>query len=305
MGMYDTLNGEQVKCFPWFSYYVSEIEPCPISAHGGSLDYFADGSKIPYRSYSRNYGKDFIIIDFNPYEGFGDDSLFAAHVIKDGILQYSLSDKEGNLEQFNKDLAINPRVVGYYGDSSINVHSLDDIFKYVDELKELKIKRDAALSESNRLFKEFMKVARGLGTLDKDSDEYKERSMKFDELDKKHHEAFCKERDIALELNKEFNDKWITEESDEYKSMAKFGEWLEGCILTMKNAAQQMENDKPSKIINYVDNFKAACKDFKKRYGEKVQDKMFMKKYFEWAECTPEEIHNVEMFFKAVKDAER
>lgn len=23
MGMYDTLNGEQVKCFPWFSFYVS------------------------------------------------------------------------------------------------------------------------------------------------------------------------------------------------------------------------------------------------------------------------------------------
>lgn len=26
MGMYDTLNGEQVKCFPWFSFYVSAMD---------------------------------------------------------------------------------------------------------------------------------------------------------------------------------------------------------------------------------------------------------------------------------------
>lgn len=31
MGMYDTLNGEQVKCFPWFSFYVSAMDTKALS----------------------------------------------------------------------------------------------------------------------------------------------------------------------------------------------------------------------------------------------------------------------------------
>ena len=51
MGMYDTLNGEQVKCFPWFSFYVSAIDTKGVvTSHGGDLKYYGNGSEIPYRS---------------------------------------------------------------------------------------------------------------------------------------------------------------------------------------------------------------------------------------------------------------
>ena len=41
MGMYDTLNGEQVKCFPWFSFYVSAMDTKGVvTSHGGDLKYY-------------------------------------------------------------------------------------------------------------------------------------------------------------------------------------------------------------------------------------------------------------------------
>ena len=36
MGMYDTLNGEQVKCFPWFSFYVSAMDTKGVVTEGQS-----------------------------------------------------------------------------------------------------------------------------------------------------------------------------------------------------------------------------------------------------------------------------
>ena len=42
MGMYDTINGEQVKCFPWVSIYKDEI-----TYHGGELKYYGIGDDVP------------------------------------------------------------------------------------------------------------------------------------------------------------------------------------------------------------------------------------------------------------------
>ena len=46
MGMYDTLNGEQVKCFPWFSFYVSAMDTKGVvTSHGGDLKYYGNGGE--------------------------------------------------------------------------------------------------------------------------------------------------------------------------------------------------------------------------------------------------------------------
>ena len=37
MGMYDTLNGEQVKCFPWISHQRDNVSHTQLWSHGGSL----------------------------------------------------------------------------------------------------------------------------------------------------------------------------------------------------------------------------------------------------------------------------
>ena len=90
MGMYDTLNGEQVKAFPWYSFDASDKRlGSAIVGHGGDLAYYSskkhkeeyenwkkknlsetdledmkkigstpkkiEDDAVPYRSFSRNY----------------------------------------------------------------------------------------------------------------------------------------------------------------------------------------------------------------------------------------------------------
>lgn len=129
MGMYDTLNGEQVKAFPWFSFYLSGIvDEHPISGHGGRLKYYAskkekeedkrvvkehlqdedeldlieeniapeaDSDKVPYRSLAYNYSPNFIIVDFRPDLS---DEPWVAHVIENGWLVRSLYTHEADTE---------------------------------------------------------------------------------------------------------------------------------------------------------------------------------------------------------------
>ena len=95
MGMYDTLNGEQVKCFPWYSFDVMSLTPAgSVGGHGGSLKYYGNGSEIPYRSLAYNYGKNFIIFDFTPEFCTGEIGEWAAHVIENGRLKASFYRKD-------------------------------------------------------------------------------------------------------------------------------------------------------------------------------------------------------------------
>ena len=84
MGMYDTLNGERVKCFPWFSFYVSPNDDtkCCITNHDGNLGEYGNGNEIPYRSLAYNYGKDFLIFDFNPKLVTNEIGNWVAHMIE-------------------------------------------------------------------------------------------------------------------------------------------------------------------------------------------------------------------------------
>ena len=113
MGMYDTLNGEQVKCFPWYSFDVMSLAQAGfINGHGGSLAYYGDGSKIPYRSLAYNYSKNFIIFDFNP-DGLtmDDNNNWVAHVIEDGLLKASVY-KENAGDEFEEMLKRSCKNIG-------------------------------------------------------------------------------------------------------------------------------------------------------------------------------------------------
>ena len=99
MGMYDTLNSEQVKCFPWFSFYVSAMDTKGvITSHGGDLKYYGNGSKIPYRSLAYNYGKNFIIFDFTPELCTDEIGEWVVHVIENGRLKASFYRKDADAE---------------------------------------------------------------------------------------------------------------------------------------------------------------------------------------------------------------
>ena len=95
MGLYDVINGEQVKVFstPLIGMPDFILSSC-LSFGGGSLNSYEKGDKIPYKSYCYNLTKDFNIIDTEPYQY----DYPIIHIIRDGINKgcFSLNNIENN-----------------------------------------------------------------------------------------------------------------------------------------------------------------------------------------------------------------
>ena len=172
MGMYDTINGWQVKCFPWVSLYEGEI-----SYHGGDLNYYGTGDAVPYRKPHYNYGKNFIILDINMYpESEYSDYDYILHVIVDGKVQNTFVDTIGDI-----DWSANNLVVGYRGEL-FNINSSEDVLNYIKDQRRYWDKWEEIHTRWNELFAESMEYFTGLGLLDKESEESKFRREKIDEL---------------------------------------------------------------------------------------------------------------------------
>lgn len=172
--MYDTINGEQVKCFSWVSLYHNEI-----SYHGGDLACYGTGDKVPYKRPHYNYGKNFIILDLNRYpENDYCPYNYVLHVIVDGKVQNTFTDEIGEI-----DWSINKFVVGYQGEI-LNIDNEKELIDYMSEQREYWAKYEKVYSHWNELFKESMEYFTGLGLLDKDSEEKKKRCAKIEEIHK-------------------------------------------------------------------------------------------------------------------------
>lgn len=330
MGMYDTLNGEQVKAFPRFSFYLSGIvDEYSISSNGGSLEYYSskkekedekktakehrqdedeldlieeniasktDNDKVPYRSLAYNYSPNFIIIDFRPELN---DEPWVAHVIKNGRLVKSLYTHEAGVE-FEKALKNAERVIDYWGDGNYNFKSVKDITKYLFEFDNLKKTLDELESESQVLKREWLKLSHSKPCdLDKKSDEYKELKKRIDKAYEKYQEAYKKVEPKEKELCEEFRTKWIIPDTEEYKTMTVFGEWVEAGIVSLRNKKDEEKRTEEEIakakeygfFLNRKKEFGKYCKEFKKRYGKMLEEigEEFWEKYFEWCEATEEE----------------
>ena len=174
MGMYDTINGEQVKCFPWVSLYQDSI-----SYHGGDLKYYDVGNEVPYRRPHYNYSKNFIILDLNRYpESYYCPYDYILHVIVDGKVKDTFKNEIGKI-----DWSINNLVVGYSGEL-LNINNEEDLLNYMREQREYWAKYEEINKHQNELFKEMMQYYTGIALLDKDSEEKKFRHAKIDEIQK-------------------------------------------------------------------------------------------------------------------------
>lgn len=161
MGMYDTINGEQVKCFFWVHYYnPSKEKGCHLTTSGGNLDIFHDGDEIPYKTNSYNYTKDFIILDghfrYNTHrcpkcgeESYNGETICSAcntkmkkspaiiHIIRDRRVKetiYLYEEDKHSKELEEKLFKKNNKVISYFGEE-MNIHSLEDIFLCLEHMK--------------------------------------------------------------------------------------------------------------------------------------------------------------------------
>lgn len=203
MGMYDTINGEQVKCFPWVSLYQNEI-----NYHGGNLKYYGIGDEVPYRKPHYNYSKNFIILDLNKYPESNCCAYdYILHVIVDGKVQNTFTDVIGEI-----DWSINNFVVSYTGEL-LNIHNPEDVINYIREQREYWSKCEEVYNQWNELFKEALDYARGLGSLKKDSEERKFRYTKIEEIRKLMDKEKEKIEPIIQIITEQFS-KWYTDTSN-------------------------------------------------------------------------------------------
>ena len=117
MGMYDTINGLQVKCF-WDPLYVNNH----FDQSTGELRIFHTGDVVPYHTWWYDYTKDFDIIDnMRPKE-----DCVIVHKIRGGIVVGSIR----NPKEIDFDTDVN-LCVDYCG----NVLNIYNRYDYQDYLK--------------------------------------------------------------------------------------------------------------------------------------------------------------------------
>lgn len=308
MGMYDTLNGEQVKCFPWFSFYVSAMDTKGVvTSHGGDLKYYGNGSEIPYRSLAYNYGKNFIIFDFTPELGTDEIGEWVAHVIEDGHLKVSLYRKDAD-DEFEKMLKKSTKNIGYYGDGNFKFKTLEDVNQYAKEANALRCQITDMYKPANAIMREWSKTLHESKNLEKGSEEYAAFQEKVHGFIKRHDEELAKIKPIISKLNKDFVDKWIEKDSEEYLKMSDFGESVEAGILTLKfrkeqekESVEKIEEAKKHNIFfDRQKEWQLYCEYFKKTYGKMLEKEGegFWKRYFEWCEIADEEREKVDKLRK-------
>lgn len=203
MGMYDIINGEQVKCFSWTSLYNNEI-----TYHGGDLKYYSTSDKVPYKKPHYNYGKNFIILDVNMYPEFSYCEYdYIIHVIVDGKVKDTFKNKVGDI-----DWTINKTVVSYTGEL-LNIHSNEDIANYIIAQRQYWKDKESIHAHWNELFTNSMQYFEGIGLLDNNSEEKKVRLVKIEEIHKLMDEE---KKRIAPKMNKinEEHSKWFVDTSD-------------------------------------------------------------------------------------------
>lgn len=306
MGMYDTLNGEQVKCFPWYSFDVMPLAQVGfINGHGGSLAYYCNGSKIPYRSLAYNYGKNFIIFDFNVDLDPNDGSSWVAHVIEDGILKASVY-KEDAGDEFEEMLKRSRKNISYYGGGNFNFKSIADINQYAVESDELMKKINKLNEPADKIMREWMKTLKEYRSrnLKKDTPEYTEIRSRLDQFSKRHDTETDRIEPVIKKLRHDFAEKWIESESEDYLKMSDFGESIEAGILALKGKKEHEKEPKEELAYGlFFDRQKECqyyCEYFKRTYGKMLEKEgeEFWKKYFEWCEITDEEKEKVDELMK-------
>lgn len=238
MGMYDSINGEQVKCFPWVSYVPStDIPPTdPIWFHGGSLNSFQSGNSVPFQEFHYNYTPNFMILDDHPTE---EEFLFVLHIIQEGKVQMSLfgssdlklrdeNENQKSVEEINQLFERNQMVIDYYG-NCLNVHSIEDVKNCVTE-KQSTIEKVRELSKgSHGYFKKYAQVMHGVGLLDTASEEFKERKKKSDEYHKKYQEEKEREQPFIDQAWDQFSQQWIQEYP--YEKEKELGSWISAYVF--------------------------------------------------------------------------
>ena len=317
MGMYDYINGEQVKCF--YRPIFSENEGLWHS--GGLMRSYVDGDELPLKTMYYKYPNNFMIFDYIDY----DDECFI-HIVKDKKI-YKTCDLNDIKDEYFED---NKLVVSYYGSSILNFKSVSDILEYIKDTKEHNLKIKEIKRDTRLAYDEFIKSFRALQRLNKIKnskevfelikpkyfnslkDLFKSKNIElnddfikaikidellndenfmnklndiletemkkeFDELSNKHDVAFKKAEEKIKPLDTVYLNKWYLK--DEFSLEKDFGEYLDTIIYLFE------EKDKECSILDNKKRYE-SCKELFIKFIENnagIKDK-----YIKWLELDEE-----------------
>lgn len=277
MGMFDTINGEQVKCFPFVFLY----DDTPSYSRGG-LNSYQTGASVPYKRFHYNYGKDFTVIDINRYFDYYDDYHYIIHIIRNGKVVSTKTDAACQ-EDFEC-----PVIVDYFGDF-LNIHSKDELEQYIKEEKEYQDELDDIKSEWAEYFHVYRSLAEKYRQIeDKNGEQATDVHKKMDAAYEKMRQANIKNSEQVKELSNKFAKKWKPKEPEKYIC---FGEWLS----IFQNAMTSAETEKDNSLILHACDKAAAeiCKILNKNPG-------ILSEYMDWFAENKEER---EMLRKLIENA--
>lgn len=276
MGMFDYLNGEQIKVFSVAGICLPDrLDSDYVFFSGGNLRDFTND--VPYKGFTYNYGKDFNIIDF-----YDDNECAIIHIIRNGtnLGKRLISDIS------NDDLNVNN--YSYYGDQ-LDIKTVDDILKFIDLNNQVKNAYALFEHNANREYMDYLRVLLSNKNII-DENKYKVLYMNKKKEDQKN-------RSIIIPL-KEKRDNIYMENSIPYK-FVRFGALLEGlsnplyesCIEPNHNFV--VTDDRLTYIAAY------------NQLQECLSDKTFIKQYFEYLDTEidkQEEIYQLIDSFKQLYD---
>ena len=134
---------------------------------------------------------------------------------------------------------------------------------------------------ADAIMREWSKTLHESKTLEKDSEEYAAFQKKVQGYIKRHDEELAKIKPIISKLNKDFADKWIEKDSEEYIKMSDFGESVEAGILALKcrkeqekESAEKIEEAKKHNIFfDHHEGMAIYCNNFKKHTKKCLEKK--------------------------------
>lgn len=128
MGLYDYINGTQVKCFYDCLYSKSPKRKSSIYFTHGNLITYNTGESVPYKTMYYNYTPNFIVYDYR-------NKNYPLHIIREGKVYKSVL----LADVISEDLLENQMVIDYYG-TPLKVATIGDMqklhcnFQLYDEL---------------------------------------------------------------------------------------------------------------------------------------------------------------------------
>lgn len=297
MGMYDTINSEQIKCFPWITYHYDKNNDIRLWEHGGSLKNFNDNAAVPYRSLCYNYHENFNILDLHP-TALPFDNGIVLHAIRDGKVKESITIElddtsliSNELQEHISGYLTSAHTIGYTGYPDLNIHSYYEMLAFYNESHARLKKLTDIRKESHRRMNAWSKSVRKRHNKDLSDVQRNQIQNDVNQLKAAYDEERKRIEPFIDELNKDFITKWCVPKSSEMNKYINFGEWI---TAGLRLISEHRPVDVDKQLEKFFD-------DFHHRFQDTVNEK-FIQQYFTWCEATLDERILVNSFITKMID---